>query len=100
MARRIIISDMHGCARSFIELVQHKVQLQKDDVLYLLGDYINKGPDSKGVLDFIFFLKRKATKCIASVATTSNISSMASRPPWTKRHLTPAVARKRWRALG
>lgn len=31
--------------------------LSKEDTLYLLGDYVNKGPDSKGVIDFIFHLR-------------------------------------------
>ena len=57
MARQIAISDIHGCARTFKKLVLEKVVLDKQDTLFLLGDYINKGPDSKGVLDFIFELK-------------------------------------------
>ena len=35
------------------------IKLQKEDTLYLLGDYINKGPDSKGVIDFIFSLREE-----------------------------------------
>ena len=57
LARQIAISDIHGCARTFKKLVLEKVVLDKQDTLFLLGDYINKGPDSKGVLDFIFELK-------------------------------------------
>lgn len=57
--RRFAISDIHGCARTFKRLCKHKLQLQEGDTLYLLGDYINRGPDSKGVLDYIFKLQRK-----------------------------------------
>jgi serine/threonine protein phosphatase 1 len=52
------IADIHGCAKTFRALVE-KLQLNPKDNLYILGDFINKGPDSKGVLDLIFGLKAK-----------------------------------------
>jgi calcineurin-like phosphoesterase family protein len=55
--RRIVIPDIHGCVRTFRRLVLEGVVLTKDDQLYLLGDMIDRGPDSKGVLDFIFELR-------------------------------------------
>ena len=57
MARRFAISDIHGCSKTLIKLVLDEIKLTKSDELYLLGDYINKGPDSKGVIDFIFELR-------------------------------------------
>ena len=33
------------------------MELGKDDTLFLLGDYIDRGPDSKGVLDFLLSLQ-------------------------------------------
>jgi serine/threonine protein phosphatase 1 len=56
--RHIAISDVHGCARTFEKLIFDVVALQPSDTLFLLGDYINKGPDSKGVIDIIFQLER------------------------------------------
>ncbi|EJF08735.1 metallophosphoesterase family protein [Pontibacter sp. BAB1700] len=56
---RYAISDIHGCARTFKTLVLEQLQLKKTDELYLLGDYVNKGPDSKGVLDFILHLQKQ-----------------------------------------
>lgn len=55
--RQFAISDIHGCVNTFKKLVLDEIKLSKTDTLYLLGDYINKGPDSKGVIDFIFELK-------------------------------------------
>ena len=55
--RRIAISDIHGCAKTFKALVENQVQLSKKDELYLLGDYIDRGPDSKGVIDYMLDLK-------------------------------------------
>lgn len=56
--RRFAISDIHGCVRTFKRLCKHKLAIQPGDTLYLLGDYINRGPDSKGVIDYIFKLKQ------------------------------------------
>jgi serine/threonine protein phosphatase 1 len=56
--KKIAISDIHGCAKTFAALL-HKINLTKKDNLYLLGDYIDRGPDSKGVIDMIFDLKAK-----------------------------------------
>ncbi len=55
--RRFVISDIHGCSKTFKALVENKIQLTKDDYLFLLGDYIDKGVDSAGVLDYILYLK-------------------------------------------
>ncbi|MFC6996512.1 metallophosphoesterase family protein [Rufibacter roseus] len=56
---RYAISDIHGCLRTFQVMVEEVLQIQPHDHLYLLGDYINKGPDSKGVLDYILTLQKK-----------------------------------------
>ena len=47
---RYAIADIHGCCKTFHALIE-KLQLKESDHLYLLGDYIDRGPDSKGVLD-------------------------------------------------
>ena len=64
--RRFAISDIHGCVRTFKRLVREKLNLQPKDTLYLLGDYINRGPDSKGVLDYILKLQKDGyqIKCL------------------------------------
>ncbi|MCI5082174.1 MAG: serine/threonine protein phosphatase [Saprospiraceae bacterium] len=56
--KKIAISDIHGCARTFVALLE-KVDFQKEDSLYLLGDYIDRGPDSKGVLDTILSMQKE-----------------------------------------
>lgn len=57
MSRSVAIGDIHGCARTLKFLVEEKLALRKDDHLFLLGDYVNKGPDSKGVIDYVLKLK-------------------------------------------
>ena len=54
--RTLIIGDIHGCNKTFNALID-KIALSTLDHLFLLGDYIDRGPDSKGVLDTIFNLK-------------------------------------------
>jgi serine/threonine protein phosphatase 1 len=50
---RAVIGDIHGCFRSFKKLVEEELRLKKSDTLYLLGDYIDRGPRSKQVIDYI-----------------------------------------------
>lgn len=54
---RWVIADIHGCYRTFENLVLEKLQISPLDHLYLLGDYIDRGPDSARVLDFILELE-------------------------------------------
>ena len=53
--RRFVIPDIHGCYKSFKSLLD-KIRLTKTDHLFLLGDYINRGPCSQLVLDLILDL--------------------------------------------
>jgi serine/threonine protein phosphatase 1 len=57
MPRTIAIGDIHGCAKTFFTLLE-KLDLQDDDELVLLGDYIDRGPDSKGVIHTIMALQQ------------------------------------------
>lgn len=50
------ITDIHGCNKTFHALLD-KIGLAKTDNLFLLGDYIDRGPDSKGVIDTIWKLQ-------------------------------------------
>lgn len=59
MKRLFAIGDIHGCFDSLHELVENKIQLDKDDKLVLLGDYIDRGNKSKEVVDYIIDLKEK-----------------------------------------
>ncbi len=55
--RTIAIADIHGCCRTFRRLLFDVVRLTKSDTLYLLGDMIDRGPDSKGVIVTILELQ-------------------------------------------
>lgn len=57
--RRLAIGDIHGCFETFKALIQEEIKLTKDDQLFLLGDYIDKGKRNKEVLDHILQLKQE-----------------------------------------
>ncbi len=48
--RFLAIGDIHGSLTALDALLA-AVSLQPDDVLITLGDYVDRGPDSRGVLD-------------------------------------------------
>jgi serine/threonine protein phosphatase 1 len=54
---RYAISDIHGCCQTFRFMVEEILHLTPGDPLFLLGDYIDRGPDSKGVIDYILELQ-------------------------------------------
>ena len=58
-----LISDIHGCNETFRSALK-SVALKKTDKLILLGDLIDRGPDTKGVLDYCFQLKDQGIKLI------------------------------------
>jgi serine/threonine protein phosphatase 1 len=59
MKRLFAIGDIHGCLDSLKELIDSNIQLDKNDKLILLGDYIDRGDKSKEVVDYIIYLQEK-----------------------------------------
>jgi len=55
--RYFVIGDIHGCNQTFRYLIETTIALQKEDKLCLLGDYIDRGTDSKAVLDYCMLLQ-------------------------------------------
>ena len=51
------IGDIHGCAQQLATLLDRIPCDRKRDTLIFLGDYINRGPDTKAVLDILLELK-------------------------------------------
>lgn len=54
--RLLAIGDSHGCFRQLYKLVTRIINLTRDDTLIMLGDYVDRGEDSKAVLDMIMQL--------------------------------------------
>jgi serine/threonine protein phosphatase 1 len=50
--RHLAIGDIHGCFQALTTLAAY-VPFAADDVVITLGDYVNRGPDSFAVLDWL-----------------------------------------------
>jgi serine/threonine protein phosphatase 1 len=57
-ARTIAIGDIHGCSRA-LESLLGAVAPQSDDLIVTLGDYVNRGPDSRGVVEQLIALESR-----------------------------------------
>ncbi len=55
--RKFAISDIHGCQKTFQAMLEKQIRFKPDDELYILGDFVDRGPDSKGVLDYVMQLQ-------------------------------------------
>lgn len=55
--RILAIGDVHGC-QTALECLLESVQPQPQDLLVFLGDYIDRGPDSRGVLQRLQSLQK------------------------------------------
>jgi serine/threonine protein phosphatase 1 len=53
--RIIAIGDIHGCAKE-LEALLRKIKIGNDDLVIFLGDYIDRGPDARRVVDIILEL--------------------------------------------
>ena len=63
MSRLFAIGDIHGCVDEVEVLLQH-LQPTGDDTLVFLGDYIDRGPAPKGVVDRLLRLRREGPQCV------------------------------------
>lgn len=59
MKRTLAISDIHGELELFDELLRKAEYDAAEDRLILLGDYVDRGPNSKGVLERVIELKKQ-----------------------------------------
>ena len=50
--RRLIVGDIHGCRMELLALLD-QAGLSEDDEVIALGDVVDRGPDSPGVLDIL-----------------------------------------------
>ena len=54
--RTIAIGDIHGCSAALDALLK-AIRPRPEDCIVTLGDYINRGPDSRGVIERLIELK-------------------------------------------
>ncbi len=53
--RTIAIGDIHGCSKALRTLVE-AISPTASDTIVCLGDYVDRGPDSRGVVDILMEL--------------------------------------------
>ena len=90
MSRILTIGDIHGC-RTALETLLEAVDVEEDDTLITLGDYVDRGPDSRGVIDCLLRLQ---TSCetvylrgnhevgMLAAATEADFASQWLSPVW------------------
>ncbi|HXQ24713.1 MAG TPA: metallophosphoesterase family protein [Candidatus Acidoferrales bacterium] len=62
-ARTFVIGDIHGCATEIDRLLE-VIAPTASDTLVFLGDYIDRGPAAKPVVDRLIQLRREGPTCV------------------------------------
>lgn len=77
------ITDIHGCAYTFESLLR-SINFSQKDTLFLLGDYIDRGPRSKEVLDTILRLRKEGHTVVCLLGNHDWVMLRAIEAPDTK----------------
>jgi len=56
--RQLVIGDIHGCLTA-LKRLDEAVHFGADDLVVTLGDYVDRGPDSRGVIEFLIALRAR-----------------------------------------
>jgi len=70
--RIFAFGDIHGCLKE-LQALMKRVPCEPEDLLVFLGDYIDRGPDSRGVIDYLIDL---GTQFPSSVFLKGNHEAM------------------------
>lgn len=62
--RLFAIGDIHGCFDSFQKLIENVIDIKPNDTIVLLDDYIDRGSQSKEIVDYIIDLQNKGFNLI------------------------------------
>ncbi len=65
--RIFAFGDIHGCTEELalmIKFLEESEGLSRSDTPIFIGDYIDRGPDSKGVIDYLLTLRVKYPQAI------------------------------------
>ncbi|GGD55907.1 metallophosphoesterase family protein [Paenibacillus nasutitermitis] len=57
MKRKLVISDIHGCYDAWLRLLELVDYDKERDQLLILGDYVDRGPNSREVLEHLIYLR-------------------------------------------
>ena len=76
MGRHLAIGDIHGCFKSLRTLVDF-VGVNPDDTIITLGDYVNRGPNTNAVLDWL--IQKHATGQLVALRGNHEIMMLNAR---------------------
>ncbi len=104
MAKTWVIPDIHGCANTLQLLMEDHIKPNKNDHLIFLGDYIDRGPDSKRVIDLIMEMEDRGYR-ITALKGNHEDSCIKARDEDGKRkgflgYRTKSRLQKEWEAYG
>lgn len=61
--RLLAVGDIHGC-RYALQTLMARIVPARDDRIVFLGDYIDRGPDPRGVVETLLALRSRVPRCI------------------------------------
>lgn len=64
MAKTFVIGDIHGCHQALIDLWAKIAPDPEEDTVVFLGDYIDRGPASRQVVDEILAIRKRLPRVI------------------------------------
>ena len=64
MEKVFAIGDIHGCLAKLKKMISLIKLDEERDTLVFIGDYIDRGPATKGVVDYVLDLKKRVKKVI------------------------------------
>ncbi|MEW6220553.1 MAG: metallophosphoesterase [Thermodesulfobacteriota bacterium] len=62
--RIFAIGDVHGCRRQLVELLARLPLDRRRDTIVFLGDYLDRGPDGKGVVETVCRLQDDGVRVV------------------------------------
>jgi len=58
LMRQFAIGDIHGCLTA-LQVLDRELRFGEGDTVVTLGDYVDRGPDSRGVIEFLIDLRSR-----------------------------------------
>lgn len=103
--REIAVGDVHGCVKTLKALVNNHIKPTAEDTLIFVGDLIDRGPDSKGVIDYVRFLGSEVCRVVTLMGNHEEVmleawEAQKNLPPRTlfRRPKNPLL--EQWLQLG
>src|SRR5690242_18675614 len=66
-ARTFVVGDIHGDTEAFDKVFGKLPPMTADDTIVFLGDYVDRGPDSKGSVERVWHLQRTSPAKIVTL---------------------------------